>query len=1013
MRRTGQTALFAALLLVGTMTAALAQGTGAIAGKVSAASGGLPVGDAHVLAVSGGRTAGRVNSSGDGTYRIAGLASGTYTVIVTNIGFSAKRAEGVSVSDGQTATVNFTLVESAASLSQVVVTAGRKAERALDAPAQISVVTTEEIAARPSITVTDHIKTSPGINVSTGGIEQANIVARGFNNAFSGSMLMLQDYRFAGVPSLRVNVPFLFTGSNEDIERIELLLGPASALYGPNSGNGVLHVLTKSPFDSKGTTVTFDGGERSIFRASFRHAGTVNDKIGYKFSGETFTGRDWDYIDPAEPVTFDTAQRVPVDRRGAPSFRDYGVRRQTFEGRVDLKPIRDLTLISTVGYTNIGNALELTGANGTSQARNWTYQSFQERVNYKRFFGQIFMNISDAGNNSAQDSRGTYLLRSGQPIVDKSRVIAVQATQGFDVGRNTQLTVGGDYIFTNPRTSNTINGANEDRDDVTEIGGYVQSETKLSNRFQFIAAVRLDSHSAIDELMFSPRAAIIFRPSADQNLRLSYNRAFSTPANFSFFLDLIQTPNIGGSGFDLKAEGNPPKTGWDFSRGCAAAVNGGLCMRSPFTGGQAFVNASAASALPGFFAAKQASINASLLPSMTAAFAGFGAPTAAALGAAVTSAITNSMIASTPTDVQLASRMALLSTAFSSIAPTNVTPIAALKPSYNQTLEVGWKGIAMKKMRFDASVWWQNRGDVGTSALLSTPSVFVGDTAQARGYVASVITPAIAATITPTFIGAAAAGAFGPGCTGGAAVACGTAQANGTAAAIGAGVSSKFYSPQIATPNVAGGLAGAPLGTVTFNSPSVKDGSLLATYQLVGNNTIDVFGFDLGVEYELNDRWSVLGTASGMNQNQWDNIPGGNGLPYTSNSPRLNGSATIRYRDEKEGFNAEVRTRVSSGYAINSGVYATGYGFAIPAGNPGFVAGAQTGPGATGPGTYNYEGVPRMGLLDIQTSWRLPWEGQNATLSLSATNLLDQKYRSFAGAPIIGRMIMTRLQLVY
>jgi len=182
---------------------------------------------------------------------------------------------------------------------------------------------------------------------------------------------------------------------------------------------------------------------------------------------------------------------------------------------------------------------------------------------------------------------------------------------------------------------------------------------------------------------------------------------------------------------------------------------------------------------------------------------------------------------------------------------------------------------------------------------------------------------------------------------------------------------------------------------------------------MVGLTAADVYGFDLGVEYELNDRWAVLGTASGMNQNLWENIPGGNGLGFASNSPRLNGTATIRYRDEREGFNAEVRTRVASGYQVNSGVYANGFGFAIPSGNPGYVPGAVTGPGQSGPGTYNYESVPRMGLLDVSASWRLPWEGQNMTVSLSATNLLNQQYRTFAGAPIIGRMIMTRLQLVY
>src|SRR6185503_798143 len=123
---------------------------------------------------------------------------------------------------------------------------------------------------RPSLTTSDHLKSTPGVDVSQGGIVQSNVVARGFNNAFSGALLMLQDYRFAGVPSLRVNVPLLLTGVGEDIDRMEVLLGPASALYGPNSANGVLHVITKSPFTSRGTTLTVDAGERSILRGAIR-----------------------------------------------------------------------------------------------------------------------------------------------------------------------------------------------------------------------------------------------------------------------------------------------------------------------------------------------------------------------------------------------------------------------------------------------------------------------------------------------------------------------------------------------------------------------------------------------------------------------------------------------------------------------------------------------------------------------------------------------------------------------
>ena len=1006
MRRFREWAVLVAAL-VGFARPSFAQGSGAIAGRVTEAGIGTGIGDARVQAISGGRTVGVVTTQGDGSFRIAGLAAGAYSVAVSRIGFLAKRTDGVTVTGGGTATVNAALTPVATSLTQVVTTASRKAERALDAPAQISVVTTAEIEQRPSLTVADHIKSQPGIDVSQGGIAQSNIVARGFNNAFSGSMLMLQDYRFAGVPSLRVNVPLLFTGSNEDIERIELLLGPASALYGPNSGNGVLHVITKSPFESQGTQITVDGGERSIFRVAFRHAGTLGDKVGFKISGESFTGTDFQYNDPGEPVRFDTAQRVPIDRRGDLNLRDFGVKKQTVEGRLDLKPYKDLTLISTVGYTNIPVGMELTGANGTSLIHNWTYTNFQQRINYKRFFGQVFLNESNAGNASPASPGGTYLLRSGQPIVDQSRVFAVQAIQGWDMGAKQTFTFGGDFIWTNPRSGGTINGANELGDNVKEMGVFVQSETKLSDRFDFVGAVRVDKHTALDETMFSPRAALIFRPTRDQTIRVTYNRSFATPANFAFFLDLIQSPNIGGSGFDLRAEGNPPKEGWKFRNTCGGP-NAGYCMRSPFAGGNQFVPSSAASALPAFWARNAVAINAGVRAAMTAQFAAFGPALAGAIGAALGSTISNTLPSLAPTDVQVGSRLAYLNNAFG--AQPTLGPIASLKAQYNENYELGYKGIAFGRLRFDISAWLQRRGDIGTSAGLATPSVFV-DSSSAKVFLATNATLVgnIAATLTPFFQAAAAGGAFGPGCTGAAAGPCGTAQANGFAPAIAGGLAQSFYGR---TAGKAGSLAGAPLGTVTFDNPKIQDGSLLATYQAVSTQTIDIFGVDFGGEFQVNRRLTLLGTASFLSKNVFDDLGniGGNNLPIMANSPRYKGTATIRFADQEEGWSTEARVRAWSAYPINSGVYASGFGFAIPAGNPGFVANSVPGVGRSGPGLYTYDPVGRTGVLDLSASYKFKNEGSfPITLSISATNVLDQAYNTISGTPNIGRLVMTRL----
>ena len=64
---------------------------------------------------------------------------------------------------------------------------------------------------------------------------------------FTGALMSLVDNRIARIPSLRANVYSSLPTADEDIERIEVALGPGSALYGPNSANGVMHILEFFP----------------------------------------------------------------------------------------------------------------------------------------------------------------------------------------------------------------------------------------------------------------------------------------------------------------------------------------------------------------------------------------------------------------------------------------------------------------------------------------------------------------------------------------------------------------------------------------------------------------------------------------------------------------------------------------------------------------------------------------------------------------------------------------------
>src|SRR5690606_8779084 len=85
-----------------------------------------------------------------------------------------------------------------------------------------------------------------------------------------------------------------------------------------------------------------------------------------------------------------------------------------------------------------------------------------------------------------------------------------------------------------------------------------QSETSLTPQFDLILAGRVDSHSALPDLIFSPRAAVVFKPSQNQSLRLSFNRAFSTPTSLNQFLDLgSPIPNEAAArlGYSLRIQG--------------------------------------------------------------------------------------------------------------------------------------------------------------------------------------------------------------------------------------------------------------------------------------------------------------------------------------------------------------------------------------------------------------------------------------------------------------------------
>ena len=162
-------------------------------------------------------------------------------------------------------------------------------------------------------------------------------------------------------------------------------------------------------------------------------------------------------------------------------------------------------------------------------------------------------------------------------------MLAFQAQHGFDIGSKETLLYGIDYSKTTPDTEGTINGRNEDDDNITEFGAYIHSTTRFSPKLDLVLALRYDTHSRLDDAHLSPRAALVWKPKESQSFRVTYNRAFSTPTSNNLFLDITAASNVLRNAVQRAALG-VPEGGFHFRGYCGTGGVGDLCMRSPWPG---------------------------------------------------------------------------------------------------------------------------------------------------------------------------------------------------------------------------------------------------------------------------------------------------------------------------------------------------------------------------------------------------------------------------------------------
>lgn len=572
---------FLLLLIMGLMlvsSAAIAQTT--IRGNVTDDAGEALIG-ANVL-VKGSTSDGDITDF-DGNYSITTSQALPFTLVFSYTGFTAQEIEVTS-----DAPVNVTLVEGILS-DEIVISASRKAEKIQDAPASISVVGARQLATSANTDATRNLINTPGVSISQVSAGRINIEMRASVGLFGTSVFPIMDYRSLVGPGIGT---FQSDGAginNIDLARIEVVRGPASALYGPGVTSGVVHFITKNPIDFPGTTVQTSYGNMNTVTTAIRHAGRNDSKtFGYKVTanynkGDEFTLDGSEGTFGADGVTFtkqiDKFKSSVINPNIEAGYMNLGAQGQelisqqdlfkdasvienadgtldtnymqnfyenaSFAGHLEFRPQDDLTVnisggynfASAVFYNDLGEGL----SNGSEI---WT----QARVQKGGLFAQIFY----VDNNGGKDSRPTHLYQTGANAGIARQQLEGQVQYNFQSPKllNADWTMGVDYRQAITDTGNRTYGTQEDKDDYKIFGGYAQGKFELDKKLDMIVAGRFDTFGFLDENFISPRLAFVYKPTPAHTFRATFNRAGAPPSGLQMNIDFPVNAPIPGV-FDI------------------------------------------------------------------------------------------------------------------------------------------------------------------------------------------------------------------------------------------------------------------------------------------------------------------------------------------------------------------------------------------------------------------------------------------------------------------------------
>lgn len=425
-------------------------------------------------------------------------------------------------------------------LNEVVVTSLLRPEKIIRAPASVQVLLAQDFKNFSGSNVGELLATVQGVEFTRYGVDGITFNARGLNSAFNNKVLQIVDGRIS-TSALSGGLPVFNNGSTikDDIQQMEIILGPQSALFGPNAHNGVFNTITKDPRKFQGTSVSLSAGNQYQFSGRFRHAQKINNSWAWKVSGEYAAGQDFNFIDSV--YVANPAKAIPEHQV------DFNFKHLRGEAHLYYN-INPKTELIVSGGVSSNDFIQVT-TSGRNQMQGLTYSFVQARLVNPHFYANIYNtwgSLGDSYNITSYTQTFWTRTQPGNAFLppDEAEQVAL-ASAGFkeksrrfnaDFQYHTNFPeiglflVGGlDFENSCPNTGNGTNVVGQSGEiSISQIGAVVQIEKTLMPNIRAIGAIRFDKNDNFNNL-WAPKLTLV-KDFSQGNIRLGWAKAYALPS---------------------------------------------------------------------------------------------------------------------------------------------------------------------------------------------------------------------------------------------------------------------------------------------------------------------------------------------------------------------------------------------------------------------------------------------------------------------------------------------------